>query len=89
MNLRLKLNGYSFLIYINHPINCTIRDNARTVITACKSRLSTNNANTFNITLIANDITKILNLSLIFPSHANNQKFSQLKQLNIKKGHKI
>lgn len=66
-----------------------IRDNAKIEITACKSKLNTNNANTLHVTFIIKETNKILNLSLIFPSPASKLKFSQLKQLNIKHGHKI
>ena len=70
-------------------MNWTIRDKAKTEITACKSQLNTNNTNTLHVTFIIKETNKILNLSLIFPSPANKLKFNQLKQLNIKHGHKI
>ncbi len=60
-------------------MNWITRDNARTVITACKSRLNTNKTNTLHVTFIIRETNKILNLSLIFPSPANKLKFNQLK----------
>ena len=59
------------------------------MITACISKLNTNSTSTLQTTLTTNETNKILNLSLILPSHANSQKFNQLKQVNIKHGHKI
>ena len=59
------------------------------MITACISKLNTNNTNILQTTLTTNETNKILNLSLIFQSQASIQKFNQLKQLNIKKGHDI
>ena len=70
-------------------MNCTIRERASTVITACKSRLSTNKTKTLQVTFIIRENNKIVNLSLIFPSPANKLKFNQLKHWNIKQGHKI
>ncbi len=70
-------------------MNCTIHERASTVITACKSRLNTNRTKILQITFTTKEISKIINLSLIFPSPANSQKFNQLKQLNIRQGHNI
>ena len=83
------MNGYSFLIHINHQTNWTIRERARTVITACKSKLSTNRTKTLQVTFTISETNNILNLSLIFPSPASKLKFNQLKHWNIKHGHKI
>ena len=88
-NFRSKLNGYRFLMYSNHPMNCTIRDSASTEITACRSRLNTNRTNTLQVTFTTKETNKILNLSLILPSHANKLKFNRLRQWNIKHGHRI
>lgn len=76
-------------MYINHQINWTIHDSASTVITACKSRLSTNKTKTLQVTFTIKETNRILNLSLIFHNPANKLKFNQLKQWKIKQGHRI
>ena len=57
-------------MYNTHKANCTNHDNAKTPITACKSRLNTNNTKILQPTLTNNDIKSIANLCFIFQSHA-------------------
>ena len=61
-NFQSKWKGWCLYIKYNHKINWIIHDNARTVITACRSKLSTNNTKTLQITLTTKEVNNIKNL---------------------------
>ena len=70
-NLQSKLKGWFLFNTNNHHKNCTIHYNARTETTACNSKLNTYSTKILQVTFIIKETNKILNLCLIFQSHAN------------------